>query len=52
MIFKNLQALSINNICLKELRLEELTELKVLSVAGNNLKSLEGLPPNIIELYA
>ncbi|CAD8065925.1 unnamed protein product [Paramecium sonneborni] len=52
MIFKNLKALSINSIYLKELKFEELTELKVLSVVGNNLKSLEGLPPNLIELYA
>ncbi|CAD8173924.1 unnamed protein product [Paramecium octaurelia] len=52
MIFKNLQFLSINSLCIKELKLEELTDLKVLSVGGNNLKSLEGLPPNLVELYA
>ncbi|CAD8072739.1 unnamed protein product [Paramecium sonneborni] len=52
MIFKNLQALSINSLNLKELKLEELTQLKVLSIVGNNLKSLEGLPPNLVELYA
>ncbi|CAD8149140.1 unnamed protein product [Paramecium pentaurelia] len=52
MIFKNLQALSINNFQIKTLKLEELIELKVLSVAGNQLKNLEGLPPNLIELYA
>lgn len=52
MIFKNLQALSINNLSIKTLKLEELIELKVLSVAGNQLKNLEGLPPNLIELYA
>ncbi|CAD8048036.1 unnamed protein product [Paramecium sonneborni] len=51
MIFKNLQALSINNLNIQELKLEELTELKVLSVAGNQLKNLDGLPPNLIELY-
>ncbi|CAD8052632.1 unnamed protein product [Paramecium sonneborni] len=51
MIFQNLQALSINNLNIKELKLEELTELKVLSVAGNQLKTLDGLPPNLIELY-
>ncbi|CAD8043393.1 unnamed protein product [Paramecium primaurelia] len=52
MIFKNLQALSINCLLIKELKLEELIELKVLSVAGNQLKNLEGLPPNLNELYA
>lgn len=44
--------MSINSLLIKELKLEELIELKVLSVGGNNLKSLEGLPPNLVELYA
>ncbi|CAD8149727.1 unnamed protein product [Paramecium octaurelia] len=52
MIFKNLQFLSINSLMINELNLEELTQLKVLSVGGNNLKSLDRLPPNLVELYA
>ena len=52
MIFKNLYALSINNLQIRELKFEELTDLKVLSIAGNCIKSVEGLPPNLIELYA